>query len=217
MNIIRHINKNIHLQGQLHAITIVSELGFKYDIEPAQLMRILRSKFHSDWNKHLKSEISTADLESLICTQILPDLGRGLYKRYLSPNHFLLKTSINVGNNTIDTTPTINFIRTQRRYKKRRYARVRANSRPSFWAGMLFSTLMTAAFWGATIQELDWLSTTVIVTNPNIVIFALYCVVILRLVRLITAIPKSNYRENAKSKRGWKRILLREGGTNIVW
>jgi hypothetical protein len=40
----------------------------------------------------------------------------------------------------------IHFIRTQRRYNKRRYARMRAVSRPSFWSGSLLSSMGVGMF-----------------------------------------------------------------------
>lgn len=49
----------------------------------------------------------------------------------------------------------IHFIRTQRRYNKRRYARMRAVSRPSFWSGSLLSSMGVGMFWGATMQLTD--------------------------------------------------------------
>ncbi len=41
---------------------------------------------------------------------------------------------------------TIHFIRTQRRYNKRRYSRVRAFSRPSFFAGISLSSMFVGSF-----------------------------------------------------------------------
>jgi hypothetical protein len=56
------------------------------------------------------------------------------------PEHFLLKTILPTGlqqttgyvSPVLDVQPDIHFIRTQRRFNKRRYARVRVSSRPSF-------------------------------------------------------------------------------------
>lgn len=41
---------------------------------------------------------------------------------------------------------TIHFLRVQRRYNKRRYSRVRAVSRPSFFAGISLSSILIAGF-----------------------------------------------------------------------
>lgn len=41
---------------------------------------------------------------------------------------------------------SIHFIRTQRRYNKRRYSRVRAFSRPSFFAGISLSSMFVGSF-----------------------------------------------------------------------
>lgn len=72
----------------------------------------------------------------------------------------------------------INFIRAQRRYNKRRYARVRSVSRPSFWAGSLISCLLVGMFWGASFQFSDWLFTQVIIIDVNIILVFIYIYVL---------------------------------------
>ena len=47
---------------------------------------------------------------------------------------------------------TIHFIRVQRRYNKRRYSKVRLQSRPSFFAGISLGSLFISCFWGGTIK-----------------------------------------------------------------
>jgi len=49
----------------------------------------------------------------------------------------------------------LNFLRVQRRYNKRRYSKVRAYSRPSFFAGITLSNLLLACFWGGTMMGCD--------------------------------------------------------------
>jgi len=56
------------------------------------------------------------------------------------PEHFLLNTNVlpmmipsaHIRPDNLNVIPDVHFLRTQRRYNKRRYARVRATSRPSF-------------------------------------------------------------------------------------
>jgi hypothetical protein len=50
---------------------------------------------------------------------------------------------------------SIFFIRNQRRYNKRRYSRVRAFSRPSFFAGSALSTVLVAMFFSGSIKSVD--------------------------------------------------------------
>lgn len=64
----------------------------------------------------------------------------------------------------------IHFIRTQRRYNKRRYARVRAVSRPSFWVGNLLSCLLVGMFWGASMQGVDGLVIQPIIVDVNMIL-----------------------------------------------
>lgn len=70
------------------------------------------------------------------------------------PEHFLLQTMLPTNINEVqgyvspvlDIQPDVHFVRTQRRFNKRRYSRVRVSSRPSFWTGMMLSTIATGAF-----------------------------------------------------------------------
>jgi hypothetical protein len=50
---------------------------------------------------------------------------------------------------------TIHFIRVQRRYNKRRYSRVKAFSRPSFFGGIALSSIFLSCFWGGTMKGVD--------------------------------------------------------------
>jgi hypothetical protein len=75
----------------------------------------------------------------------------------------------------VPAAATLHFIRTQRRYNKRRYGRMRAMSRPSFWAGALFSAMGLGMFWGATMQQADWVLSQLIyvdVTNALLLCYA---------------------------------------------
>jgi hypothetical protein len=57
--------------------------------------------------------------------------------------------------NYSDNLFKLNFLRVQRRYNKRRYSKVRAYSRPSFFAGITLSNLLLACFWGGTMMGCD--------------------------------------------------------------
>jgi len=79
---------------------------------------------------------------------------------------------------------TIHFIRTQRRYNKRRYSRVRAFSRPSFFAGISLSSMFIGSFWNGTIKNVDWLTAWPVVIDVNVVLFILFSYSIFRLYRV---------------------------------
>lgn len=77
---------------------------------------------------------------------------------------------------------TIHFIRVQRRYNKRRYSKVRLQSRPSFFGGISLGSLFISCFWGGTIKSVDWYTTMPIIVNMNLI---LNFVVILTFIRLM--------------------------------
>lgn len=79
---------------------------------------------------------------------------------------------------------TIHFIRTQRRYNKRRYSRVRAFSRPSFFAGISLSSMFVGSFWNGTIKNVDWLTAWPVVIDVNVILFILLSYTIFRLYRV---------------------------------
>lgn len=79
---------------------------------------------------------------------------------------------------------TIHFIRTQRRYNKRRYSRVRAFSRPSFFAGISLSSMFIGSFWNGTIKNVDWLTAWPVVIDVNVVLFILLSYTLFRLYRV---------------------------------
>lgn len=79
---------------------------------------------------------------------------------------------------------SIHFIRTQRRYNKRRYSRVRAFSRPSFFAGISLSSMFIGSFWNGTIKNVDWLTAWPVVIDVNVILFVLLSYAFFRLYRV---------------------------------
>jgi len=73
----------------------------------------------------------TRYVEPFPLTRPLELTGEGVLTKYLD-----------FGKNTY----TIHFLRVQRRYNKRRYSKVRAISRPSFFAGISLSSILVANF-----------------------------------------------------------------------
>lgn len=80
---------------------------------------------------------------------------------------------------------SLHLIRTQRRYNKRRYARVRAVSRPSFWFGSLLGSIGLGLFWGATMQLTDWITVQLVIVDINALLLFLYIYLIWRWCNLI--------------------------------
>jgi hypothetical protein len=80
--------------------------------------------------------------------------------------------------------PLIAFLRTQRSYNKRRYAKARVVSRPSFVFGILLSCFLVGAFWGGTNYNLDWLTVQLICLDIDFILYLGYFVCFLYLFRL---------------------------------
>lgn len=80
------------------------------------------------------------------------DRRRGWESALLVGGHRSAQLTAEVGKNLFEDFrwsrdfANIHFIRTQRRYNKRRYARMRAVSRPSFWSGSLLSSMGVGMF-----------------------------------------------------------------------
>ena len=198
------------------ALALFSKLCSERGLHPAQAIRILR---RNGTNIYLQlSSMSKADVRKLVNkvalrleskNQVLTDSVR------LQPEHFLTQTLLptslittdNYVSPAIDVHPTIHFIRVQRHYNKRRYARVRAVSRPSFWAGMMLSTVMTGAFWGSTIQATDWLTTAMLVPDANVLIVLSYIFLAYRLQKLLRLSNAPFTRGLNYTRRGWKPYL----------
>lgn len=119
-----------------------------HGIHPAQGLRIARRL------KAANNKLTDKQILMQICSLLQNKIASVNTKNDTQVEHFLTSTILPQPINTvtgyvspvIDIQPDIHFIRTQRRYNKRRYARVRAVSRPSFWSGMMLSTLATGAF-----------------------------------------------------------------------
>lgn len=77
----------------------------------------------------------------------------------------------------------LHFIRVQRRYNKRRYSKVRAYSRPSFFAGITLCNLLLACLWGGTMMGCDWQSTFIINVDINFILLTIMLYVVNKLLR----------------------------------
>lgn len=87
-------------------------------------------------------------------------------------------------NNLQNSKFNINFLRTQRRYNKRRYSKVRVVSRTSFFSGIALSSIFLGILWGGSIKNVDWLTSWIIVIDINFLIFTLILYFLFRIWRL---------------------------------
>ena len=71
-------------------------------------------------------------------------------------------------------TFNIFFLRSQRRYNKRRYSKARLYSRSSFFGGCALSTIFVGNFWNASIKGADWNTFLIYNIDMNIFIFCIY-------------------------------------------
>ena len=131
------------LQRRIKGLSLLSENCLKQNIHPAQGLRISRRCFEADY------ELLLSNPGARRAGELVEQIKRKLENREPTPiitqpadlpEHFLLKTQLPRSLTRVkgylapflDVQPDIHFVRTQRRYNKRRYARVRATSRPSF-------------------------------------------------------------------------------------
>lgn len=112
-------------------------------MHPAQGLRVGKRCFHEEYEQLFAQP--TYERANTLAQQIKQHLSPNQHtdikiQGELRPEHFLLETQLPQPLNSLkgyvspilNVQPDIHFIRTQRRYNKRRYARVRAVSRPSF-------------------------------------------------------------------------------------
>lgn len=221
MRPIKYLHNRHH--PRVKALEMFSRLCAENNLSPAQGLRIIRRTRPNAWRQFCTTPDPSLlpQLRQLLLDRLKPEATTWPHPHLAQPDHFLLTTNLptlhQLQHGTRDVPADIHFLRTQRRYNKRRYARVRATSRPSFWAGMMLSATVTGAFWGATIQMLDWGTTEPIILDANVILWLLYIIVGMRIFRLYLANQKPRHREGNKSKRGWIYMLKRLGGRYIRW
>lgn len=110
---------------------------------------------------------------------------------------------------------SIHFIRTQRRYNKRRYSRVRAFSRPSFFAGISLSSMFIGSFWNGSIKSVDWLTAWPVVIDVNVILFILLCYTFFRLFRVYYITVFTRRRGKIKVVNALNRIFITVSLKNI--
>lgn len=207
------------------ALCLLSRLCAVNGVHPAQGLRLARRHYPRLW-ADLKKQ-PTLELAENLFNKIQSETLRTIKTLDIqyAPEHFLLDTNLKCTFEQHESYtapyknphPEIHFIRTQRRYNKRRYARVRAVSRPSFWAGMMLSTLVTGAFWGATLQGLDWGSTQAIIVDVNAFITLCYVILGIRFIRLFKRAARFRYREANKARRGIRFNLVKKNKRPWTW
>ncbi len=95
------------------------------------------------------------------------------------------------------------FIRVVRHYNKRRYSRVRAVSRPSFWAGATLCSLFIGMYWGATMEGVDWVSSQIIMLPMGYGLIWGYVYLINRFVWVWGSANYLRDRDIGAVQRGW--------------
>lgn len=141
---------------------------------------LLRSVLGHYKSLRSRREISALSNYDLWSRSFVFDRRRGWESPLLSGGQLGAKLAVDAGKRLFEDFrwsrdfANIHFIRTQRRYNKRRYARMRAVSRPSFWSGSLMSSMGVGMFWGATMQLTDWFVNQLIyvdVTNALLIMY----------------------------------------------
>lgn len=202
---------NIRTQQRIAQLCAISEECEQQAVHPAQGLRLWRraqatTQLTPDLTTQqgVHAALSALILDDACATPTVQTARAPAADHYLTqtilprPHQFAADFTVSV----LDIQPDVHFIRTQRRYNKRRYARVRATSRPSFWAGMMLSTVSTGAFWGSTIQQIDWQTTILVMPDPNLLVLAGYLLLGYKTARLMARAGSPRYREYTKARRG---------------
>ena len=216
------IPKSIYIAPS--ALIHLSASSLKLNINPAQSLRIIRLFCSKTWiqfkctnDPKLYFQLINFLKNFFLNSHLNKEAVETRNFSYFIDTHFLFHTIfptndnslVSVYNSSLYDLNVIHFIRTQRRYNKRRYARVRAVSRPSFWAGMLTSTICVGVFWGATLQGTDWISTQIIITDINPIFFFVYTIIFIRIAKLWLKKEFMSSREINKQRRGIKYYTLK--------
>lgn len=202
------------LQSRIQSVVQFSKACTKLGLHPAQGIRIAK-RVNLKQYTIMQSNVNVTTIQQIAAnahTHVTLNKNTNVQAlSQLQPDHFLVHTMLPLTLNKINgyvspilnIQPDIHFIRTQRRFNKRRYARVRAISRPSFWTGMMLSTIATGAFWGSTIQATDWLTTCIIIPDPAVWLLVGYISLSYQSWKLYTCVGVPYKRELNRSRRGW--------------
>lgn len=149
-------------------------------------------------NRSLKNIIKLEDMKNtskIIYNQLK---NKNSYKVWYDKKSKLYSKSKFFKNNFKDSNFTINFLRVQRRYNKRRYSRVRAYSRSPFFASISLSSIILANFWGGTIKSVDWSTSWIINIDINLVTFIIIFYLFYRIWRLNYFTSSIRYKNKIK-------------------
>jgi len=131
--------------------------------------------------------------------------------------HFLVNLQNFFSKNKIINNFDIHFIRVQKRFNKRRYARARVVSRPSFWGGSLLSSLALGMFWGSTTQFCDWVLSQAVVIDINVILFFIYILLMNRWLDVFATRKVRITRDNYKILNGRFFTLYKKFNYKIKW
>ena len=147
-------------------------------------------KIHTDNTRILYPDNILVDVKFKSSTIITPNLQflkkfeKYLLKKLISggiiKNRYFLKHLLYKEANYADTKFKLNFLRVQKSYNKRRYSKVRATSRSSFFGGITLSSIFLAILWGGTIKNTDWLSAKIVLIDVNLILFVLISYLLFR-------------------------------------
>lgn len=198
---------NLIIKNTQHLIFLkfIEQYCFKRGLDSTIFFKIIFTIFRNEWQK-LQLTQNSSDLFYIlkITSFYYKDLKSNFLINYLNFDydssynllfsympaymnvHSSLQSFNEAGNHWMLNLPiSVHLIRTQRRYNKRRYARVRAVSRPSFWFGSLLGSIGLGLFWGATTQLTDWVTAQLIIVDINALLFFIYIYLIWRWCNLI--------------------------------
>lgn len=164
-------------------------LFYETEVTNKNKLILFPSNFLLNYTGDVTSELRLSHSHPQICKTWFEkikdqDLSKMSYKSlnnsfYGNIKELLSFDNLNYSNNLLK----LNFLRVQRRYNKRRYSKVRAYSRPSFFGGTSLSSLFLACFWGGTMKGADWQSTFIINVDVNLIMLAVVLYLLNKLLR----------------------------------
>lgn len=132
------VSTSRYLRARVDSVCNFSESCESTSVHPAQGLRV--GKRHTLVQPAATATVPSQQDVLAASTAVLQIVQPGrkctvVTRNHVAPEHFLLRTILDTFTtvqSALPVIPDIHFVRTQRHYNKRRYARVRAVSRPSF-------------------------------------------------------------------------------------
>lgn len=179
----------ITLQTKLNYNRLLYHVFYKFFLIQDRLFNrnlIINNNTSLLYPNHILSKVdfssSTIATPNLIFIQkFIKYLPKKLVAGGIVKNQYFLSQLLYKRNNYSNTKFTLNFLRVQKRYNKRRYSKVRVTSRSSFFGGISLSSIFLALLWGGSIKNIDWISSKIVIIDVNFIILTILAYLFFRI------------------------------------